>query len=749
MKKITYLLFFFIALFNTNAQVSRWIDMFSYLDIRHVQLVDNTIYAQANNAIFTYHTQTGEIEKISSINGLSGDPIQTFYYDQNAKKLCVFHQGGLIETIDEQKNVFKIPDLALNTYIPPEKKIINQAISHNNLLYLSTDYGISVFDIINNEFGDTYYFNNGSFVRVNSIAFDQNNIFAATDIGIKYADENANLINDQNWTHLDGGQWHHLVLLNNKLLGVKYNDIFEITTTNLHQILHFNENIHDLKSNNDLIVSFSNKVIRFNTSYIQESQYIPTSNYNYLVNAAINDGQNLYIGSQKYGLLQTPLNTNEYREIHPNCPLYNTPFSVDAQAQKLWVVYGDHDDSYNPYPLKELGVSTYQDNRWTNIKYNQLNTRDICYVKINPSQPDVVFLSSMFDGLLKLKNNTIEILYNQNNSPLLNDPQNPAVGIRTGAIAFDNNLNLWITKNNGNHLLELQNNQTWQVANLNGIFQTSEANYRKNIAKIIVDQNNNIWLGTLYKGIIGYNPSNGNTVKITKGIYPASYTNVKALAIDKNNTLWMGNHESLRILNNPENAFTNSDIEVKPIKIVVDETVQLLMEGQNISSIKVDGSNNKWLGTIGSGVYYLSEDGTKTIFHFNKENSPLPSNDINDISIDGATGIVYFATNSGLVAFKGNATEAGENMDDVYAFPNPVNQQKHDFVSIRGLIKDVHVKIVDVEGNLVYETTSKGGSIDWNLTAFNKYKVASGVYIALITNDDGSQTQTTKILVIK
>jgi hypothetical protein len=127
----------------------------------------------------------------------------------------------------------------------------------------------------------------------------------------------------------------------------------------------------------------------------------------------------------------------------------------------------------------------------------------------------------------------------------------------------------------------------------------------------------------------------------------------------------------------------------------------------------------------------------------------LPSNDVLDIGIDGTKGIVYFATSEGLIAFKGNATDAGENMDDVYAFPNPVNMQKHNFVTIRGLVENVSVKIVDIEGNLVYETTSKGGSIDWDLTAFGKYKVASGVYIALISDEYGEQTQTTKILVIK
>jgi hypothetical protein len=36
-----------------------------------------------------------------------------------------------------------------------------------------------------------------------------------------------------------------------------------------------------------------------------------------------------------------------------------------------------------------------------------------------------------------------------------------------------------------------------------------------------------------------------------------------------------------------------------------------------------------------------------------------------------------------------------------------------------------NIKITDIE-NLVYETTSEGGTIEWDTTAFGKYKVASG-----------------------
>jgi hypothetical protein len=45
---------------------------------------------------------------------------------------------------------------------------------------------------------------------------------------------------------------------------------------------------------------------------------------------------------------------------------------------------------------------------------------------------------------------------------------------------------------------------------------------------------------------------------------------------------------------------------------------------------------------------------------------------------------------------------------------------------IAGLINRANVKITDIAGNLVYEAISEGGTMEWDTTAFGKYKVASG-----------------------
>ena len=168
-----------------------------------------------------------------------------------------------------------------------------------------------------------------------------------------------------------------------------------------------------------------------------------------------------------------------------------------------------------------------------------------------------------------------------------------------------------------------------------------------------------------------------------------------------------------------------------------------------ITDIEVDGSNNKWISTATSGVFYLSSNGQETLLRFTKDNSPLPSNNVQDITIDSFTGTVYFASLNGLVAYEGTSTAPRDDLDEVYAYPNPVRPGFDGNVSIDGLTADANVKITDIEGNLVFETTSEGGSVLWDTTAFGKYRVASGVYLVLITTEDALETKVSKIMVIR
>ena len=109
----------------------------------------------------------------------------------------------------------------------------------------------------------------------------------------------------------------------------------------------------------------------------------------------------------------------------------------------------------------------------------------------------------------------------------------------------------------------------------------------------------------------------------------------------------------------------------------------------------------------------------------------------------------FFATDKGLVSFLGTSTKSSDDLSNVFVYPNPVRPEFNGTVKVSGLIDKANVKITDIEGNLVHETTSEGGTIEWDTTAFGKYKVASGVYMIFISAEDGIETKVKKVMIIR
>jgi flagellar hook assembly protein FlgD len=58
------------------------------------------------------------------------------------------------------------------------------------------------------------------------------------------------------------------------------------------------------------------------------------------------------------------------------------------------------------------------------------------------------------------------------------------------------------------------------------------------------------------------------------------------------------------------------------------------------------------------------------------------------------------------------------------------------------------VKITDISGNLVFETTANGGFASWDGKSFNGKRVGTGVYVIFSASKDGEQTFAGKLLFI-
>ena len=92
--------------------------------------------------------------------------------------------------------------------------------------------------------------------------------------------------------------------------------------------------------------------------------------------------------------------------------------------------------------------------------------------------------------------------------------------------------------------------------------------------------------------------------------------------------------------------------DAQQILVNIDGYTQYLLETEIVKAIAIDGANRKWFGTERAGVFLLSADGTEQIHHFTEDNSPLFSNNITSLAINGETGEVFIGTAKGLISYK-------------------------------------------------------------------------------------------------
>ncbi len=747
-----------ISCYSQNFE-SSWIGYFSYVSIKDITQGNDKIYVASENAIFTYDLSTQEINTISTINGLSGEEITSIHYSENNRLLIIGHENGLFEIIrDDEENVLQVVDILEKPTIPPNKKRINHFNEYNDLLYIAAEYGISVYDLATLEFGDTYFIgSNGAQIDVLKTTVKPPYIYAATRLdGIKRAEvENTNLVDFANWTTLIGIGFRGIQLVGDKLYAAANNNkIYTVNDLgNVTQIDSYNENIIDFQSTNNLLTITTETTINtYNENYqLLASTSNAVSGFTLQLQSGFAFNNNQYLGTTKDGLLIVPFGSNQAQQVVPDGPINNHPFTLEASPGQLWVAYGDVTVSYNPYPLTKVGVSNLKDSIWTNIPYEELfDANDLVRIQINPDNPNEVYMTSFLKGLLKIEDQAPSILFNETNT-IMEIPQgNPAIGIRIFGLDYDRQGNLWTAQALTNDaLIKMSPGGQFQSFDVSSIIDGENEIAFTDLA---TSREGYVFFGALRNGLIGYNPNEDkfNLIDTESGNLPSKA--IKSLTFDKNNTLFIGTLKGLRVLYNVSGFFEDgANTQVKPI-IINDTGVgagQELLFEQSISDIQIDGSNNKWIATASSGVFHFTSNGQETLHHFTKDNSPLPSNNVQAVAIDDLSGVVYFATKNGLVAYKGTATAPRDDLSNVYAFPNPVRPGFTGNVTIDGLTENANVKITDITGSLVFETTSEGGSVLWDTTAFGKYKVASGVYLVLVSTEDLLETKVTKIMIVR
>ena len=743
------------------SQYAGWSSFYSYNQITGVVGAnDGLVYGLAENSLFSYDPTANEVVPITTVNGLLGDDINTLSISDNY--MMVGYQNGMLGVHNlTDGSVVLDNSIDRNITIPGNNKAINSFLLKDQTLYISANYGISSYDFVNNLFIDSYFFGvNNSQIQVNQTALVGTSLYAATEEGLyKASTDDPNLVLESAWTKIAAGQWKAIGLVNNTLLGIVQSAETSICNALINDVAverhRESGTLLWVDVNEDaLILSFSNKILSFDADQLVSTLATATGNLSgQKFSSATQLGDNLFIGTSGSGLLLH--NPSETRVVSPSGPLRNEIFDLSVVAENdIWIAHGAFSQSYNPYPLNAYGISRLSEGSWQNLPYSSLSgTLSIVSVVPNPNDTSQVFACAMHQGLLEINNEVVGTLWNQNNSGLESlDPielgENPNYrSVRVRDVAFDSEGSMWsITSFVAKGLKKRSVDGNWQSVDLLPVLSSPKraAGY----SKLEISPNDEIYFGSSSSGLIGYAEINGTPVLRSIGVaenLPAE--DVRSVALDYDDNLWIGTTNGLRVLYGASRMFTQ---EISASTVVLEEggNVGELLANQNIKAIEVDGNNQKWVATDGAGVFLFAEDGKKTIHHFTKENSPLPTNFIQNLAYDNQSGKIFIATSSGLVAFQGNAFAPSETLKNIEVYPNPIRPRYTGPLTIRGLQADCVVKITDIVGNAVYETTSTGGSVQWDMNSFSGKRVRSGVYLIFVTTKDGMDSSVEKVMII-
>ena len=775
MKKVIFLFLLCISttIFSQIDYSDSWEDFYSYNNVKDFVKVDDFIYALVDNAVFTFDENTSEIKKFSSIQGLSGETTSSIYYSSDFDRLVIGYENGLVEVIDGNGAITISSDIV--NFSQSGNKRINHISGFGNTLYLSTPFAIVEYDIEKLEFGDTFFIGNSSkSLNINQTLISNNKIYAITEDGIFTADVTSTLLIDfNNWEQqFNGRNFSKIILFNNQIYIVEDTKLFQLNNGVLNLIRDFFQPIFGMKSSaTHLAIALNKRGVIFDTSNNEITAFNTIADFNFTLSNAFFENNNVYLATKEFGILKTNTNqVNTYEEIHPEGPLSNDVFSIEVKNNNLWVVYGGYDITYTSTKTKQ-GFSHFNGENWLNTQFDpNFPVIDLNYISIDPNAENRVYISSFGDtrdinsvstgGMLVVENDEIKTFLNHLNSGLedLAPNQPNRVTLRISGSVFDNQGNLWVANISDNdELKKLSSNGQWSSFNISSL-KTNPDKY--GLSEVAIDNNNSVWMGTRRNGIYVFN-ENGNRKRAliaTPNLGNLPDTDVLTVAVDKNNRIWLGTRSGMVIFRNASSVFEADVLNAQPVIIEENGVGERLLGDQRINSIVVDGGDNKWFGTDNGGVLYTNPSGQKTLANFSKENSPLPSNRILKIRVDDNNGKVYFATDKGIVVYNSNVAPFGEVLADVYAYPNPA-LKNHQTVTIDGrngthLPKGTNVKILDVAGNLVYETNViegqelQGGKVVWNKKNLAGSKVASGVYIVLLTNEDASETATAKIAIV-
>jgi hypothetical protein len=768
---------------SDSLSIGQWRSYLSHQRAKSVTQSREKVIIGTDYALMYIDKEDNTIEYQSKIEGLSDAGMQLVKYNKFSDILLVVYDNSNIDLIYKDGSIKNLRDILDNLNIIGDKTVYDAYIQDAKMAYLACGFGILKLDMSKGEFVFTT-FTTG---KTRGITLWNDVLYAATEQGVYSFPSKDNKLNPADFSN-----WKPFNIKPTK------DSVFRSRVVNVFQ--------------NKLYYDVNDSLFVFDGTKHRKLQYWARSYYSFLSS----EGKNLLIGSWKvqpgdynwggkvfylndkdelkemwsydgcivdpyYGieeengkiwLADVERGIKTFANTATACKLLvsNSPFTNNVQQMELdkgniWVASGGYTPagSYNESPE---GFYHYIDGKWgvTNRTNDDIMQNGYLYtihsitsLAINEAT-NKRFVGSFWGGLLEADEKGKVIKHYTSKNSTLQTAIGDNDATRVGGIAFDKKGTLWVSNNSAPRPFSaLTTDGKWHVmgsdypnAQIYRVFIDPVTNYKwfvigkGNPSIIVYDEGKNIDDESDDRSIV---------LNTTNTQLPGSRVNW--IAPDLDGKMWVATDDGVIWFACGASIFdkeTKSNICNGSLPTtVVDGIPEYLLKYNNVTTIAVDGANRKWFGTS-SGLFIQSPDGKTQIAYFDKNNSPLFDNNIIDIAINNKTGEVFIATNKGIQSFKTEALLGSDVHGEVIVYPNPIRPEYDGLIAIKGLAQDANVKITDVNGRLVYETTALGGQAVWDGKDYNGNKVQTGVYLVFsaFTNDvDYPNEAVTKLMIIR
>jgi len=718
--------------------------------VRDISVHEQSVIAATSGGVFVHGPQG--ITRYTNVDGLS-DIDYTAGAVMPDGRIVLGVSTGMINIQTESGGWTEVSDIVRATQFT--KRGITQLLVRDDLLYVATEFGLAVYNLKKQEFGDTYtkFGDMPALTRVTSVLILENTIWVTTEDGVASADLlSPNLKDPENWTSysnagtLDMTGIVAIASFDAKIVAASENDLFVFdgaawdvfeTDLNIGPIVRL------LAEGENLLLLSERVLLRFRPDRTREQIGDRADHRDYprglrFSDIKLFDDGRIVLGTSR-GIAW--MDGDRWQFVVPNGPGSNffRDFAVDEHGT-LWAASSRGNQGQ--------GLYSFDGDEWTNyMAESHSEILNNLVTGVTPGANNSMWFSTRGHGVFeRLADGTVSY-HNSTTVPgfpgIPNDQNYAAVE----AVESDGAGNIWsLHFSSSGPLLGCRTTEgAWYF------FTEPSLAPGAAVLDMAIDMYGRKWMiiRSGFTGIIIFddNGTIGNYFDDTWKRMTASDPNginatsqVTSIAVDMLGDVWIGTDRGLRTIFNPR---FNDRVSTTCFNI------RCNVEGLYIAALAVDPVNNKWLGTK-DGVFVLSPDGGDIIATYTKENSPLLDNEIQAIFIHPNTGVAYIATQRGLSSLSTPYVKPAEQAGELRVYPNPFRPGIDDRVVIDGLLEASIIKILSVSGSVVAEFDSPGGRIGfWDGKTSDGEYAATGVYFVVGARPRGGQTVVAKIAVIR